>query len=60
MGSMSRAFESPAELPLRMVMTDLVSKVSQLCDPTLPGQAAFIGGPILTIASHSQFVNVKI
>jgi len=55
MGSASRVIESPAELPLRMVMTDLVSKVSQLCDLTLPSQAAFIGGPTLTISRARQF-----
>jgi hypothetical protein len=35
-------------------MTDLVSKASQLCDLTLPSQAAFIGDPILNIAPCRQ------
>ena len=44
--------------PLREVMTNLVSEVSQLCDLTLPSQAAFIGGLNLRLPLLHQVVNI--
>ena len=40
--------------PLREVMTGLVTKASQLCDPRLATGAAFVGGPVLMVGGKRQ------
>lgn len=59
MGKAFRVLVTPDFLPLREVVTDLVFKVSQLCDLALTSQAAFIGDSNSSIAFTVNLVKVN-